>query len=96
MTTLVQNPLTNKQSIAGQSQDYSIRDAIHRTLTNYFSQLGEQQPANLYDMVLTEVEFPLLDAVMSYTKNNQSRAAIIMGLSRGTLRKLLKKYQFID
>lgn len=93
MSVKLENPMTT----AGlKPQDHSIREAIHRALTNYFSQLGDQQPSNLYDMVLSEVELPLLEAVMAYTKNNQSRAAIILGLSRGTLRKLLKKYNFID
>ncbi|MFN7096348.1 MAG: helix-turn-helix domain-containing protein [Gammaproteobacteria bacterium] len=43
-------------------------------------------------MFLEQVELPLMLAVMAYTGNNQSRAAKIMGLSRGTLRKKLKIY----
>jgi Fis family transcriptional regulator len=47
-------------------------------------------------MVLAEVEVPLLEAVMEYTKGNQSRAAILLGLSRGTLRKKLKIYGMLE
>ncbi|MCT8265622.1 Fis family transcriptional regulator, partial [Proteus terrae] len=39
-----------------------------------------------------EVEQPLLDMVMQYTRGNQTRAAQMMGINRGTLRKKLKKY----
>ncbi len=53
-------------------------------------------PNNLYELILAEVEAPLMECVMEYTKNNQSRAAIVFGLSRGTLRKLLKKYGMLD
>jgi Fis family transcriptional regulator len=66
---------------------------VKQALENYFSQLGDQEPANLYELVLEEVEKPLLEAVMRYTKNNQSRAAILLGLSRSTLLKKLKIYK---
>ncbi len=32
-------------------------------------------------------EQPLLDMVMQYTRGNQTRAALMMGINRGTLRK---------
>lgn len=73
-------------------QSSSLRESVQRALKNYFAQLGDQQPINLYDMVLAEVEAPLLEAIMSYTRGNQSRAAILLGVSRGTLRKKLKIY----
>jgi Fis family transcriptional regulator len=43
-------------------------------------------------MVLEQVEEPLLEAVMRYSAGNQSRAAEILGINRGTLRKKLKSY----
>jgi Fis family transcriptional regulator len=46
----------------------------------------------LYELVLGEVEPPLLRTVMEYTRGNQSRAAEILGINRGTLRKKLKTY----
>lgn len=73
-------------------QDVSLRDSIKRALQGYFDELGKEQPANVYNMVLELFELPLLQKVMEYTRNNQSRAAKIMGLSRGTLRKKLKIY----
>jgi len=30
---------------------------------------------------------------MKYTRGNQSRASIVLGLNRGTLRKKLKQYE---
>ncbi len=69
-----------------------LRDHVAETLRIYFHNLGGQAPSNLYDLVLREVEPPLLDIVMKFTRGNQTRAAIILGLNRGTLRKKLRQY----
>ena len=42
--------------------------------------------------MLREVEEPLFKAVLDYVDGNQSRAADILGINRGTLRKKLKTY----
>ncbi len=73
-----------------------LHDSVRQALESYFTQLKDQAPNNLYELVLAEVEVPLLEAVMEYTKGNQSRAAILLGLSRGTLRKKLKIYGMLD
>ncbi|HTY49600.1 MAG TPA: helix-turn-helix domain-containing protein, partial [Steroidobacteraceae bacterium] len=52
--------------------------------------LNGHRPAHLYDLVLREVEEPLLKAVLDYTEGNQVRAADILGINRGTLRKKLR------
>ena len=69
-----------------------LRDHVAETLRIYFHNLGGQAPSNLYDLVLREVEPPLLDIVMKFTGGNQTRAAIILGINRGTLRKKLRQY----
>jgi Fis family transcriptional regulator len=73
-----------------------LHDSVRQALENYLSVLKGQMPNNLYELILAEVEAPLMAAVMEYTKNNQSRAAIVLGLSRGTLRKKLKMYGLLD
>ena len=47
---------------------------------------------NLYELILEEVEGPLFRTVMEMTRYNQSRAARVLGVSRGTLRTKLKHY----
>lgn len=73
-----------------------LHDSVRQALESYFTQLKGQAPNNLYELVLAEVEVPLIEAVMEFTKGNQSRAAILLGLSRGTLRKKLKIYGMLD
>jgi len=65
-------------------------------LANYFATLNGDRPGDLYDLVLGEVERPLFEAVMNYTDGNQSQAAGILGINRGTLRKKLRTYALIQ
>ena len=65
---------------------------ISDVLITYFENMGDQIPENLYALVITEMEQPLLEAVMRYTRNNQSKAAKILGINRGTFRKKLAYY----
>ena len=62
-------------------------------LNSYFENLNGHKPGDLYQLVIGEVEKPLLRAVLSYTHGNQSEAAEILGINRGTLRKKLKAYK---
>jgi Fis family transcriptional regulator len=70
----------------------SLRDCVEHAVKNYFQQLDGQDVTDVYDMVLAEVESPLLEVVMKYTRHNQTKAAHVLGLNRGTLRKKLKEY----
>jgi Fis family transcriptional regulator len=63
-------------------------------LCTYFTHLNGHKPGgDLYQLVLGEVEKPLFSAVLKYTNGNQSEAAEILGINRGTLRKKLKSYK---
>ena len=70
----------------------TLRDQVERLLEEYFETLDGELPCDLYEVVMREVELPLLRGVMSYVGNNQSQAADVLGLSRGTLRKKLKAH----
>jgi Fis family transcriptional regulator len=74
---------------------HSLRVSVADAMQRYFDDLDGQSTVNLYDLVLTEVEAPLLTAVMAYTRQNQSKASEILGLNRGTLRKKLKQYDLL-
>ena len=73
----------------------SLREMVEQSINQYFENLGGHETIGLYDLVLKEVELPLLIAVLKQTKNNQSKASKILGLNRGTLRKKLKQYNLI-
>ncbi len=69
-----------------------LRVCVTRALERYFEQLDGETPSELYAMVLNEVEEPLLETVMSKAAGNQCRAAAMLGMNRGTLRKKLKQH----
>lgn len=72
-----------------------LRKHTEDAIQQYFSSLNGDSPAELYDLVIGEVERPLFEAVMNYTQGNQSQAASILGINRGTLRKKLKTYSLL-
>lgn len=73
------------------SQD-TLRNCVRRSLNEYFNNLEGEAVNDLYPMVLAEMEIPLLEKVLEYTRGNQTKAAEMLGLNRGTLRKKLKQY----
>lgn len=70
----------------------TLRESVEIAMRNYFTNLDGQDVTNVHQMVLTEVEAPMLEAVMRYCRDNQTKASEVLGLNRGTLRKKLKQY----
>jgi Fis family transcriptional regulator len=64
-----------------------LHQCIKTAMENYFKQLAGHQGTDIYQMVITEVEKPLLESVLKEAEGNQSRAAAMLGISRSTLRK---------
>jgi Fis family transcriptional regulator len=85
-------PLKLSESAANEPQTKRLRQSVAEAVDNYFKQLDGQPATNVYDLVLNEIEAPLLEAVMLHTRDNQTRASEVLGLNRGTLRKKLKQY----
>lgn len=77
------------------SDQQTLRVCVTQTMSQYFAQVGDQPVTELYELVLSQVEEPLLKVVMDFTRGNQTRAAEILGLNRGTLRKKLKLYNML-
>jgi len=73
------------------SRELPLRNHAERALNDYFASLNGHRPADLYELVLREVEEPLFRAVLDYAEGNQSRAAVILGINRATLRKKLRQ-----
>lgn len=69
-----------------------FREMITTALDQYFKDLNGETPVDLYEMVLVEVEKPLLEIVLRESKGNLSLAAKTLGINRGTLRTRLQKY----
>ena len=69
-----------------------IRRSVTSAIELYLDDMNGHEVTDLYHVVLSEVEPALLDVVMNYVEGNQTEAAEMLGISRGTLRKKLKLY----
>ena len=69
---------------------------VERAVREYFMVLGDEIPTDLYELILMQVELPLLTVVLEQTRGNQTKCAQILGLNRGTLRKKLKTYNLMN
>ena len=75
--------------------DGPLASCAKRSLEKYFRELNGEKTIDLYDMVICEVEKPMLEVVMKYAESNQCRAAEILGINRNTLRKKLLHHGLI-
>lgn len=73
-------------------QEKSLQDLVYGLVSRFLSENKNTSIDGLYDMILAEVEPPLLQAVMEKRRGNQLQAAKILGISRGTIRKKLQRY----
>ncbi|MCP5149841.1 MAG: DNA-binding transcriptional regulator Fis [Ectothiorhodospiraceae bacterium] len=78
---------------AGGGAEKPLRTCVREALERYFAQLDGHECQGLFDLVMGEVEAPLLEAVLAHTKGNQTRAAQMLGINRATLRKKLRQYR---
>jgi len=88
LPTLQNDQLNNNQS-------NSLNTTIRESLSQLLNDLGDENPGNIYDLVMQQVEAPLLELILEHVEGNQSKAAECLGINRGTLRKKLKAYQLI-
>jgi Fis family transcriptional regulator, factor for inversion stimulation protein len=71
------------------TKEHDIALCLTHSLDRYFADLDGETPANLYAMVIRQVERPLLESVMARVAGNQTQAAEILGITRNTLRRKL-------
>jgi len=83
------NKISNTGSVIPRG---NIRQAVKDAMQAYFEDLDGHDAHNLYRMVVGEVEKPLFEAVLDYARGNQSHAADLLGINRGTLRKKLREH----
>ncbi|SSY81180.1 Fis family transcriptional regulator [Alysiella crassa] len=73
-----------------------IAECITKNLYEYFNDLNGEEPKNVYEMVMVQVEKPLLQHVLEKCGGNQCKAAEILGMNRNTLRKKLLQHDLLS
>jgi two-component system, NtrC family, nitrogen regulation response regulator GlnG len=70
----------------------NLGQAVERHLKDYFAAHKDGIPSSgLYDLILREVERPLISLSLSATRGNQIKAAQLLGVNRNTLRKKIRE-----
>ena len=64
-----------------------LGEAVRRSLERYFKDMDGERPTSIYDMVLQNVEKPMIETVLGHAEGNQTLAAAMLGIDRNTLRK---------
>ena len=83
------------KKLNGSAKRKTLREEVRKAMKRYYKSLDQEIPADVYNMVMREVEIPLFISILKFANNNQSKAAKMLGISRGTFRSKLKKYEII-
>ena len=94
--TRTRRKVVDRAPRASTAAEMPLREHAEAALEAYFKRLNGHRPSGLYQLVLREVEEPLFRSVMQYTEGNQLRAAEILGINRGTLRRKLEDYGLVE
>lgn len=76
-------------------KDNPISKSVQAAVDQYLDTLSDRQVNDLHELVMDDVERTLIHCVLVHTGRNQSQAASILGISRGTLRKKVQKYRLL-
>lgn len=81
-----------KFTISEERQDSPLKECLRHALNEYFDRLNGHNPTELYELVIREIEPPLLETTLERAGGNQTKAAKFLGMNRSTLRKKLRQY----
>ncbi len=88
--------LNNKDKTASQkskdnkNEDPCLDELIERKLARFVKKIRQSEGKNLYDLLIQEVEKPLIKLALKETGENQVQASQLLGMHRNTLRKKMK------
>ncbi len=74
------------------ARESELSSCVRRVMRQYFHDLDGETPSHVYDMVLMNIEKPMIEVVLSHCAGNQTKAADLLGLNRNTLRKKMQQH----
>jgi len=72
------------------SRSNELADCVKRSLERYFKDMDGEKPTSIYEMVLKNIEKPMIETVLGKANGNQTLAAEMLGINRNTLRKKIQ------
>jgi len=74
------------------AKNIPLRKNVKKAIRHYLEDMGDCQTESLHQILLSQVEPPLIEEVLRFTQGNQSQTARILGITRNTLRAKLNRY----
>ncbi len=71
-------------------EEPNLDELIEKKLARFVNKIRQSEGKNLYDLLIQEVEKPLIKLALKETDGNQVQASQLLGLHRNTLRKKMK------
>src|SRR6267143_6732239 len=68
-----------------------LSDCVKRSLERYFKDMDGEKPTSIYEMVLKNIEKPMIETVLGKAAGNLSLASQMLGVTRNTLRKKMQQ-----
>jgi len=68
-----------------------LADCVKRSLERYFKDMDGEKPTSIYEMVLKNIEKPMIETVLGKAAGNLSLASQMLGVTRNTLRKKMQQ-----
>ena len=75
------------------SRSNELADCVKRSLERYFKDMDGEKPTSIHDMVLKNVEKPMIELVLGQAEGNLTQAATMLGIDRNTLRKKMQLHR---
>lgn len=73
------------------SRSNELADCVKRSLERYFKDMDGERPTSIYEMVLKNIEKPMIETVLGHAKGNLTLAAAMLGINRATLRTKMQQ-----
>lgn len=74
-----------------QFENLSLEEVVRHKVAHFFERLGAVEVKNVHRTVIAQVEKPLLEQCLKWSKGNQLKTARVLGIDRNTLRKKMKE-----
>ena len=81
----------HRQTEGPSGEELSLEGIVEMKLRSSFVNMDKMQSGDIYNMVIEQVERPLIRFVLEKTRGNQVRGADILGINRNTLRKKIQE-----
>ena len=67
------------------SRSNELADCVKRSLERYFKDMDGEKPTSIYEMVLKNIEKPMIETVLGHAKGNLTHAIWFFARAKGAL-----------